>query len=272
MLLIIVRIMLAIAAISALILVHEFGHFICAKAVGMRVEIFSLGFWKRLFGIKIGDTDYRVSLVPLGGFVKVTGESPDGGEGKPYEFWSKTPGQRALFIIGGVSMNFLMALVLFIVAFAIGVPFAPAVVEEVELASAAWKAGLERGDRVLSVNGKEVAVFDDLFRAVVLGSEQSLQLGVQRGDQRLSIRVEPQYEELLGRRSIGVIPEFEPVVTGLARVGGSEGPSPARDAGIELGDRLLSVNSVPTPTAEDLRRQLLRYPDDQVAVRLKRDD
>jgi len=262
----------AAVAISLLILAHEFGHFVCAKAVGMRVEVFSIGFWKRLVGVKIGDTDYRVSLVPLGGYVKVTGEAPEEGQGKPYEFWSKSPGQRALFVIGGVTMNVLLALVLFIAAFSIGVPFTPPVVGEVEQGSPAWKAGLMRGDRVLNVNGEEADVFDDIFRAVALGSGEQLRFRVRRGEELLNITVEPAYEQSLGRRAIGVLPHFQAVVTGLARVGGPEGPSPAREAGIELGDRILAINGVPTPTAGDVSRQMLLYPHDEVDVRLARDD
>ncbi len=73
---------MTIIAVSMLILIHEFGHFVCAKAVGMRVEVFSIGFWKRLVGFKLGDTDYRISLIPLGGYVKVTGESPEEGRAR----------------------------------------------------------------------------------------------------------------------------------------------------------------------------------------------
>ena len=194
---------LAAMAVSMLILVHEFGHFVCAKAVGMRVEVFSVGFWKRIVGFKIGDTDYRISLVPLGGYVKVSGESPEEGKGKPYEFWSKTPGQRALFIVGGVTMNVLMAMVLFIVAFAIGVPFTDARVGGVESGSPAWQAGIQPGDKIVRINGVRDPVYEDVIRQVALRSDSTVPIEVLRDGKLLAFSVEPKYDPDTGARSIG---------------------------------------------------------------------
>jgi regulator of sigma E protease len=266
-------VVMAVVAISLIILVHELGHFIGAKAVGMRVEVFSIGFWKRLFGFKIGDTDYRVSLIPLGGYVKVTGEMPqEEGQGEPYEFWSKTPGQRALFVIGGVTGNVVLALVLFIVAFAIGVPFAPGDVGQVEQGSPAWKAGIKHGDVIVRVGDEANPIFEDLQRKVMLGGGASVALQVRRGDRTLSLKLQPEQDKDGGLWKVGLEPVFEPTVTGLGKVGGPEGPSPAKDAGVQLNDRILAVNGVPTPTAADVSDQMLRYPNDDIAVRVKRGD
>ncbi len=265
------NIALAVLAISLLILVHEFGHFICAKAVGMRVEVFSIGFWKRLAGFRIGETDYRLSLIPLGGYVKVSGESPQEGEGKPYEFWSKKPGQRALFVAGGVAMNFVLALLLFICAFSLGVPFEAAVVGEALPTSPAWEAGVKRGDRLTRVNEIKHPVFHDLLRQVILGGGQPVELTVRRGEVEKSFRLRPEQDEDLGVWSIGIRPTFQPVVTALAKIGGESGRSPAQEAGIELEDRILAIEDVEVTTGSDVERALLNYCEGEVAVRLERD-
>ncbi|MFO7955551.1 MAG: RIP metalloprotease RseP [Candidatus Brocadiia bacterium] len=268
----IVNITLTVTAVSLIILVHEFGHFLGAKLVGMRVEVFSIGFWKRLAGFKKGHTDYRISLVPLGGYLKVAGESPEEGEGKPYEFWSKSPGQRAIFIVGGVLMNLVLAAVLFILAFWVGVPFTVAEVGSALPGEPAWKAGLRRGDRIVQIEDKEDPVFADITMRVVLGGEEQVRLRVRRDGRELEYTVRPEYDEEAGFRFMGIAPPIEPVVTDYAEVGGEGGRSPAREAGIKRGDRILAVNGHRIKTAEDLELQMLRYPNEEVEVLVKRGD
>jgi regulator of sigma E protease len=262
---------LAAIAVSLLIVVHELGHFIAAKAVGMRVEVFSVGFWKKIAGFRIGETEYRLSLVPLGGYVRVSGESPEEGKGKPYEFWSKTPGQRALFVLGGVTMNFMLALVLFITAFAMGVPFTVADVGKTASGEPAWLAGLKSGDRIVAVDDVERPTFVDLTRQVALSGRSELTLKVQRDGHLLTFRVRPQYDDEAGLKVIGVYPPLEPVVSELAKIGGEAGVSPAQQAGIELGDRILAINGVKVETAYDLTDQLINYPHNEVELQVERD-
>jgi len=257
--------------VSLLILVHEFGHFVTAKAVGMRVEIFSIGFWKKLVGFKLGDTEYRLSLIPLGGYVKVSGESTDEGGGKPYEFWSKTPGQRAAFVVGGVAMNFVLALVLFIVAFSIGVPFTVAEVGETSREDPAWQAGLKAGDKILAVDNIARPTFLDLMRQIALSSDKEVTLKVARGSRVLTFHVQPSYDAQIGLRLIGILPPLEPVVSGLAKIGGETGVSPAQTAGIRIGDRILAINGRKVETAYDVTSQLANYPHDPVEVLIERE-
>ena len=119
----VLSIALAAIAVGLLIFVHELGHFLAAKAVGVRVEVFSIGFWHKIFGFTRGDTEYRFSAIPLGGYVKLAGETREEASGDPDELYSKSPGARALVFVAGVFMNMVLALVAFIVAFTIGVPF-----------------------------------------------------------------------------------------------------------------------------------------------------
>jgi regulator of sigma E protease len=266
-----VNIALAAVAVSLLILVHELGHFTAAKAVGMRVEVFSIGFWKKLFGVRIGETEYRLSLIPFGGYVKVKGESAEQGKGERDEFWSKSPGQRALFIVGGVTMNFVLAMVLFIVAFAIGVPFTVAEVGSTRKGEPAWEAGLKPGDRITAVGENTSPVFVDITRSVVLSRRDEVRLRVRRDGRQLAYRISPRYNEELGLKLIGVVPPIEPVVQGLAKVGGEDGVSPAQEAGIEMGDRILAINGRSVETAQDLMAELENYPNDPVELRVERE-
>src|SRR5579875_2594841 len=146
--------------LSVMVLVHELGHFFVAKACGVRVETFSLGFPPRLFGIKFGDTDYCVGALPFGGFVKMTGENP-GSEttGDPGEFSSHPRWQRMLIAVAGPVANFVLAFALMaglymmhneVEVYLTG----PAVLDVVPTNSAAWRAGIRTGDQIVSFAGK----------------------------------------------------------------------------------------------------------------------
>ncbi|MEK7749657.1 MAG: site-2 protease family protein, partial [Planctomycetota bacterium] len=118
------NIILVIVGIGLLIFIHELGHFLVAKKIGVRVLAFSLGFGPALFKKKWGETEYRLSLVPLGGYVKLAGEGPDEEKtGSSWEFSSKSVGQRASVLVAGVALNAALAFIAFVVAFQIGVPF-----------------------------------------------------------------------------------------------------------------------------------------------------
>jgi len=268
----IVNILLTVAAVSLIILVHEFGHFLGARLVGMRVEVFSIGFWKRLIGFKKGHTDYRLSLIPLGGYLKVAGESPEEGEGKPYEFWSKSPGQRAVFIVGGIVMNLLLAAVLFIVAFWVGVPFTVAQVGTALQGDPAWRAGLQRGDRIVQIGDRRDPVFTDITMAVVLGGDEEVKMRVLRDGQELQYAMRPEYDEDMGFRFVGIVPPIEPIVTDYVEIGGEGGRSPAREAGIKPGDRILAINGHRVETDQELKIELLRYPNSEVEILVRRGD
>lgn len=284
------NIFLTILAVSLIIIVHEFGHFFCAKAVGMHVEVFSVGFWKKVFGVRIGQTQFQLSLIPFGGYVKVAGESPEEGSGDPGEFWSKTPGQRALFVAGGVAMNAVLALVVFLVAFGIGVPFTVAEVGTVLKDTPAWRAGLKPGDRIVRVNETRNPIFQDLLQAVLLSDRDEVTLQVRRGEQTRTFTITPEQDPEQGRKTLGVTPPATTLVTGLtdiqvppavlelntagpvtAPVDAAKTVAPARDAGIETGDRILAIEDVAVEYARDVRRQMLKYASHTVHVAVERD-
>lgn len=156
----------AVPIFALLVLVHEFGHFIVAKWAGIRVEEFGIGFPPRLAAIKRGDTVYSINWLPIGGFVRMPGENgettDERGTFDPGSFASKSPAKRAAVLLAGVTMNLILAVILFTGAEAVGqVQFAP-VVQSVQTGSPAQTAGLQAGDHILSVDGKTIKYFSDL--------------------------------------------------------------------------------------------------------------
>ena len=159
-------------ALGVIIFVHEFGHLIVAKAFDVRVTAFSLGFGPRLGGFRRGETDYRVSAVPLGGYVKLGGEQPDEATGDPREFLSKPRWQRVLVYLAGPAMNVILAVVLIAIVFMVGtvipnLPDMPAVVGGVDPGSSAAAAGLQEGDRIVAIDGKTVDNWPDVTFALI---------------------------------------------------------------------------------------------------------
>lgn len=184
--------------LGVLVLVHECGHFIIAKLVKVRVEIFSIGFGKKLFGIKKGDTDYRISLVPLGGYIKMAGDNPEEDrQGRSWEFLSKPVGKRAMIVFAGPLFNYIIAFLLFTLIFIIGFPSLTAKIGEVKEGYPAETAGIIAGDRVISVDGKDVELwedFSDLIHAKTSGENVSLR--IERGEQVVTLDVRPKVEVL----------------------------------------------------------------------------
>jgi len=267
----ILSILLAVVAISMVILVHELGHFLAAKAMGVGVEVFSIGFWKRIVGLKFRGTDYRISLVPLGGYVKMAGELVGEGTGAPGEFSSKKPWQRATIFGAGVTFNVIFALVAFIVAFAVGVPFEVAEVGSIEPGKPAWQAGIRVGDQIVQVDDVKSPDMQDVVRAVALGGKDVVHLTVQRGAAMLPFDVKTDYNEKQGTMTLGIYPPYEPVVGKLANVGGSEGRKPAEEAGIQVGDRILAVNGSPVDSAWQVGQEMLLRPGMDVELTVERD-
>jgi len=205
-----------IFTLGIIVLVHELGHFLLAKAVGVRVERFSIGFPPRLFGKKIGDTDYCISAVPLGGYVKMTGmidESMDaeGLKGEPYEFMSKPTWARFLIIFAGPFFNFLLTAGVFaaaVMASGVDVVQEPsyAVVGQVLDGKPAAELGLQSGDEILTLDGQPVEMWDDLVAIVKAAPEEELSITWKRGQDELSGTITPEYDLVADGGLIGVSP------------------------------------------------------------------
>jgi regulator of sigma E protease len=179
--------------LGILVLFHEGGHFVAAKLCKVRVEVFSIGFGKRLWGWKSGDTDYRVSALPLGGYVRMSGDNPaEELTGADYEFLSKPRWQRFLIAIAGPAANILVTLAILwgIYTFK-GVPYLPATIATVQPGSPAERAGVKPGDTVLTADGAPIQSWPDLVDKIRGSQGQSLHLMVRRDAQQLAIEVTP---------------------------------------------------------------------------------
>lgn len=196
-------------------MIHEFGHFIVAKMLGIRAEKFSIGFGPILFKKQIGETEFCVSLLPLGGFVKLSGESPEEAKGDAWEFQSKPLAHRVAVVLAGPLMNALLAYVLFVFIFLSGQPTLTARIGKILPDMPAAKAGLLENDKVLSVNGTAVSTWEEVLKEVRTEKE-TIRVQVERGAQVLDIPVTPVRKEtrdLMGRKIhtafLGIAPANE---------------------------------------------------------------
>ncbi len=197
--------------LGVLVLVHELGHFLVAKLLKVRVETFSFGFGKKLLSLKRADTEYCISLIPLGGYVKLAGDNPEEKrEEKEWEFLSKSVEARAAIVLAGPVFNYIIAFIFFSLIFLVGYPSKTSKIGEVKENYPAKESGLQKDDRVISIDGKEVKLWDDLSALIhskVSGGAVNLQ--IQRQGRLLNVAVVPKIEEvntIFGEKSkIGLI-------------------------------------------------------------------
>lgn len=228
-------ILATILGIGILLLIHEAGHYYAARAAGIRVEVFALGFGPRLFGWRRGDTDFRLSLLPLGGYVKVSGEDPTRPP-RPGDLFAASVQQRLLFYAGGILMNFAFAFLLLPILFLIGVPFEAPILGSVTPGGAAWEAGLRPGDRVLEVEDRTVHGFRDIATSVALAEAgESLPMIIVDGQgQQRQLLVTPGFDAERGFPQLGIGPLFD-----LMPI-----PDSPLDEALPKGAVLTSVNGV----------------------------
>ncbi|MFL6231534.1 MAG: RIP metalloprotease RseP [Thermoanaerobaculia bacterium] len=259
-------------ALGVIIVVHEAGHLLVAKAFGVRVMTFSVGFGKRLWGFKRGETEYRVSAVPLGGYVRLGGESPEEVDpADPREFLNKPRWQRILVYLAGPAANILLAILVFAIVFMVGIevmsfPDMPPIVGGVEANSSAAQAGLRRGDRVLTAKGEAIENWQDLLLVVMGSPEQPVALTFRRGPQTLQATVTPKrvprYE--VGDLA-GMIPSVRPQVIEIIK------GQPAETAGFRPGDEIRAVDGRPVIDSQAFVDAISPRAGQQVGVQVLRD-
>jgi regulator of sigma E protease len=239
-----------LAVLGIMVLVHELGHFVVAKLCGVRVEIFSVGFGKRLFGFRRGDTDYRLSLLPLGGYVKMSGESPsEGNTGDPGEFSSHPRWQRVLIGLAGPTANFLLALVLMTGFYMMhneveAFRFQPARLDFVAEHTAAANAGIQPGDLITRFDTVSQPTWEQVSIRAALNIGQPVTVTVDRGGQTITTKMivpNPRDTEDFDLESIGLVPRMQ---NDPIRVQQIEPNMPAAKAGLQVGDRILAVDGL----------------------------
>jgi regulator of sigma E protease len=263
-----------VLVLGILVFVHEFGHFIVAKSLRIGVPVFSLGLGPRLFGFHRGGTDYRVSWVPLGGYVRLAGEDPNEQTGAPEEFLSRPRWQRFLVFVAGAVFNIVLALIVtWLILVAYGKPEARhpdayPVVALVEEGAAAEAAGLEEGDAVLAINDRDARLPEVQRDEIMFSPGKQAQVRIERDGQEMTIPLEVGADEIYGLGHAGWFlvqegtepPEILSVQEGW----------PAEEAGVQEGDRVLALGGWEPVSEVEFRSLLARNPEQELELKLDR--
>jgi regulator of sigma E protease len=259
-----------IGVLGFMILIHEFGHYAVAKLLGVRVEQFAIGFGKRLVGFRRGETDYRINAIPLGGYVKMSGENPmDQRTDDPREFMNHSRWHRFLIAIAGPAMNILLAIFLLTTVYMVHYEYPvyldkPAVLDGVKPGSAAAQAGLQAGDRIVKVDNIENPTWEQLEPRVWLSPNQPLTVTVQRGNQVFDKTIVPKPVTSSEVGSAGWYAENSVVV------GRVEPQLPAAKAGIKEEDQIVALNGQPVHSLETVIDSLQQTKDKPVDLTVLR--
>ena len=266
--------------LGAAVVLHEFGHFIVAKLFKIRVETFSVGFGPRLFGKKWGHTDYRVSAIPLGGYVKLGGDesnAPIEGESAPdipdrERFDLRPRWQRILVALAGPVMNVITALSIPLAgALMYGVPLAPApTVVGMRSGGASEAAGLQRGDKIVAFNGIEHPKWDTIRGDALLSPGQPLPVVVERNGQRVQLQITPVSRTEDGETAgfLDFLPDYGDVPIVVREVTPN---SPASEAGLQVGDQIVAIGGQAVHSSEQVTQYIGDHKGEPITVTIKRD-
>lgn len=254
-----------------MILIHEFGHYAAAKYFGVRVEVFSIGFGKRLLGFRRADTDYRISALPFGGYVKMSGENPmDDRTDDPGEFLNHPRWQRFVIALAGPAMNVMLAFALWAGIFMVHYQYpafmdGPAIVGWVMPNTPAASAGIQPGDQIVRVDGIENPNWEQISYKEALSPNQPLKFEFLRNGATSAITMVPQPVGRNQAGDVGLIPKEPAFIATLIESG-----MPAEKAGLKVGDEILTVNGQQIPATEalvDMMSRTKAQPLDIVVLR-----
>jgi regulator of sigma E protease len=258
--------------LGVLIVVHELGHFLMARRIGVRVLTFSLGFGPKLIKLTRGGTEYCLSAIPLGGYVKMAGENPeDARTGAPDEFLSKSKWQRFQVLVMGPLMNLLLAVIVMAVVLYQGAP-RPAFEREAVVIgtfaekSAAAQAGLKLGDRIITVDGDPVESWDQYSAAIVPKAKRDVTIGFVRSGRPGQRTVVPAAQGKYELGDLGIQPLVHPEVATLSK------GQPADQAGLKIADVVMAIDGRADPTYEELIAAIRSHQDRLLRLTIKRSE
>jgi regulator of sigma E protease len=258
-----------IVVLGILVTAHELGHFLVAKALGIGVEKFSIGFPPKMFGFTRGETEYCISWIPLGGYVKLKGEGPDEVVEDPDDpalFSSRPPIQRAAVILAGPTMNLILAFIVMPLVFMVGMAV-PAYLEDppmigwVEPGSVADAAGIVPGDLILSVNGQETGTWELFSEKAAIAGDKTVEVELRDSAGVRTVKLDMSDSV---NNTIGIQPPMMPVIGSLTK------GYPADKAGVKKGDRILSLGQLPVSHWSEMARIIHASPGKELTLRVLR--
>src|SRR5689334_20196356 len=266
-----ISIIAMVAVLGFMILIHEFGHYAVAKFFKVRVEVFSIGFGPRLIGFRKGETDYRIAAIPLGGYVKMSGENPmDERTGDPGEFLSHPRWQRFFIALAGPAMNICLTVFLLTSVYMAHYEYPafrdePAAVGWVMADTPAAKAGVQVGDRIVKIEDISNPTWEQVDPKEALSPNQPLHVTIERNGQLIEKTIVPEPTGVSQIGFSGWIPK-QPAVT----ITDLEAGMPAEKAGLKVGDQITAVNAQPVPALEAMIETLKRTKDQPVELTVLR--
>jgi len=258
--------------LGVLIFVHELGHFLMARRIGVRVLTFSLGFGPKLLNVRRGDTEYCISAVPLGGYVKMAGENPeDARTGADDEFLSKGKWQRFQVLVMGPVMNLVLALVVMSVVLYQGAQVPafeqqPVVIGTFTENSPAQKAGLLSGDRIITVDGRATDTWEQFSMAIVSKAKREVAIGFARNGQAGTITLVPDAQGKFEVGDIGIQPQVHPQIDAV------NPGEPAQQAGLQPGDIVLAAAGDTSVTYDHLLTAIKAHAQQPLPMTIRRGD
>ena len=267
---VVVNTLAAVIVLGILIFIHEFGHYIVAKLIKVKVEVFSLGFGPRLLGFKRGETDYRLSLIPVGGYVKILGEMlASESTGDPRELSSRSRGERLLVFLMGPLTNILFAYFLLTAAYVIGVKVPaylddPPVIGFVHPESPAAEADMRSGDLILRSEEREFDNWRDLSLFIMTSPGKEIELQILRNGRTVNVPVKVGVESKRRTGIFGAFPK-EPLVIGRLEKGW-----PAEHAGLKEGDVIVGINGRDCDSREEAMGMIGESAGVELLVKIKR--
>jgi regulator of sigma E protease len=276
----IVMIAQMLLGLSLLVGLHELGHMLAAKAFGMRVERFSIGFPPKIFAFKYGETEYSLGALPLGGFVKISGmidESLDkthlSNTPQPWEFRSKPAWQRLIVMLGGIIFNVIAGVCIFIgLAYSLGEQYLSkeeANKHGIYVNELGRQIGLEIGDKIVKINGSDYQNFNEVRNPLLL-MENNSYYTVLRNGQEIDVKIPNDFIDLLSRENGKYSNFVSPLFT--FHVGEVRKDSPAEKAGLQKEDKIIAINGEKLPYFQSFKETLNKNADNEITITVIRKD